>query len=147
MSTIFRSPPTLSASLVEPSDCHTAHFATSWLQPDTAVISAHGEIDAANALEFVDYALRHTALIRHLVIDLSGVEFCGTAGFSALHTLNVRAAGEDIEWALVPSTPVSRLLRLCDPDSALPVRASAEAALSKRQDEQKPLLQLVPESR
>jgi anti-anti-sigma factor len=147
MSTIFHSPSTSSASLLEPSDCHTAHFATRWLQPDTALITAHGEIDAANALEFVDYALRHTALIRHLVVDLSGVEFCGTAGFSALHTLNVRAAGVDIEWALVPSTPVTRLLRLCDPDSALPVCASAEAALSTLQGEQKPLLQLVPKSR
>ena len=51
-----------------------------------AVITAHGELDAANAQEFVDYALRHAAHIDRLVLDLTGVEFFGTAGFSALHT-------------------------------------------------------------
>ena len=65
-----------------------------------SVITAHGELDAANAQEFVDYALRHAARINRLVLDLSGVEFFGTSGFSALHTLNVRCAGESIEWAL-----------------------------------------------
>ncbi|HEX2214736.1 MAG TPA: STAS domain-containing protein [Mycobacterium sp.] len=146
MSTSHSQPP-LSASLLEPTDCHTAHFATRWLQPDTSVVTAHGDIDAANAQEFVNYALRHAALIKNLVLDLSGVDFFGTAGFSALHTLNVRAAGEDIEWALVPSASVSRLLRLCDPDSALPICASAEAALASLQGQSKPLLQLVAESR
>ena len=38
------------------------------------------------------------------MLDLTGVDFFGTAGISALHTLNVRCAGEKIGWALVPST-------------------------------------------
>ena len=147
MSTIFSAPPVAATSVLEPTDFHTAHFATRRLRPDTAVVSAHGEIDAANAQEFVTYALRHAPLIKKLVIDLSGVDFFGTAGFSALHALNVRAAGDDIEWALVPSTSVSRLLRLCDPDSALPVCASVEAALAAAQGQPKRLLQLVPQSR
>lgn len=138
---------TLSPSLIEPADCHTAHFATRWLQPDTSVVTAHGDIDAANAQEFVTYALRHAALIKSLVLDLSGVDFFGTAGFSALHTLNVRAAAENIQWAMVPSASVTRLLRLCDPDSTLPLCASAEAALSAVQGEPKPLLQLVAQPR
>ena len=145
MSTISHIPPTLSAASLEPTDCHTAHFATRWLQPDTSVVTAHGEIDAANALEFVEYALKHAALIKRLVIDLSSVEFFGTAGFSALHTLNVRGAGEGIEWALVPSASVTRLLRLCDPDHVLPVHAGIDAALAAVQGARKPLLQLVPE--
>ena len=37
------------------------YFATRWLHPSMAVITAHGELDAANAQEFVDYALRHAA--------------------------------------------------------------------------------------
>ncbi|MEO3761543.1 STAS domain-containing protein [Mycobacterium sp. B14F4] len=146
MSVISHSPPTSVASSLEPTDCHTAHFETRQPQPDTSVVSAHGEIDAANAQEFVNYALRHADLVKCLVIDLSGVEFFGTAGFSALHTLNVRAAGEGIEWALAPSVSVTRLLRLCDPDSALPVCPSVEAALSAVQRAPKPLLQLVPEA-
>ena len=132
---------------IEPTDCHTAHFATRWLQPSMTVIAAHGELDAANAQEFVDYALRHAAHIDRLVLDLTGVEFFGTAGFSALHTLNVRCAAEKIEWAMAPSAAVTRLLRICDPDSALPMSDSIEAALAAVQGEPRRLLQLVSKPR
>jgi anti-anti-sigma factor len=112
-----------------------------------AVVAAHGELDAANAQEFVDYALRHAAHIAGLVLDLGGVDFFGTAGFSALHTLNVRCAAESIEWAMAPSDAVTRLLRICDPDSALPVCSTVDAALAEMQGEPRRLLQLVPKAR
>ena len=134
-------------SLIEPSDCHAAHFATRWLQPSMAVIAAHGELDAANAQEFVDYALRHAPHMERLVLDLCGVDFFGTAGFSALHTLNVRCAAEKIEWAMTPSPAVTRLMRICDPDSTLPICDSVDAALAAVQGEPRRLLQLVPKSR
>ena len=133
-------------SFTEPTDCHAAHFATRWLEPSMAVITAHGELDAANAHEFVDYSLRHSAHTDRLVLDLTGIEFFGTAGFSALHTLNVRCAAEKIEWAMAPSAAVSRLLRICDPDSALPMCETVETALAAVQGEPRRLLQLVPES-
>jgi anti-anti-sigma factor len=133
--------------LTEPTDCHTAHFATRWLQPETAVITAHGEIDAANAQEFVDYALRHAPHTDRLVLDLTGVEFFGTAGFSALHSVNVRCAAEKIEWAMAPSSAVTRLLRICDPDSALPICDSVDTAVSAVQGEPRRLLQLVSKPR
>lgn len=139
--------PATPESLIEPADCHTAHFATRWLQPSLAVIATHGELDAANAQQFVDYALRHAAHIDRLVLDLTGVDFFGTAGFSALHTLNVRCAAEKIEWALAPSAAVTRLLRICDPDSALPICTSVETALSAVQGEPRRLLQLVAKPR
>jgi len=139
--------PEFPENLIEPADCHSAHFATRWLQPSMAVITAHGELDAANAQEFVDYALRHAPQTDRLVLDLTGVDFFGTAGFSALHTLNVRCAAEKIEWALAPSTAVTRLLRICDPDSALPISDSVDAALTAVQGEPRRLLQLVPKSR
>lgn len=139
--------PASPGGLIEPTICHTAHFATRWLQPSMAVITAHGDVDAANAQEFVDYALRHAPHIDRLVLDLSGVDFFGTAGFSALHTLNVRCVAEKIEWALAPSLAVTRLLRICDPDSALPICHSVDAALGAVQGEPHRLLQLVPKSR
>jgi anti-anti-sigma factor len=135
------------AALIEPTDCHTAHFATRWLQPEMAVITAHGEIDAANAQAFVDYALRHAADTDRLVLDLTRVEFFGTAGFSALHSVNVRCAAEKIEWALAPSRAVTRLLRICNPDSALPICDSVDAALAAVQGEPRRLLQLVSKPR
>ena len=146
MSTPYAGPGSPDA-LIEPTDCHTAHFATRWLQPSMAVISAHGELDAANAQQFVDYALRHAPHTDRLVLDLTGVDFFGTAGFSALHTLNVRCAAEKIEWAMAPSPAVSRLMRICDPDSTLPICDSVDAALTAVQGEPRRLLQLVPKSR
>ncbi|HEX7427008.1 MAG TPA: STAS domain-containing protein [Mycobacterium sp.] len=130
---------------VDRTESHTASFATRWLQPSVAVITAHGDLDASNAQDFVDYTLRHAARTQRLALDLSGVDFFGTAGFSALHTLNVRCAGAGVEWVLVPSNAVSRLLRICDPDSALPIAATVPAALSRLQAEQRRLLQLVSE--
>jgi anti-anti-sigma factor len=147
MSTVRDARPATPGSLIEPTDCHGAHFATRWLKPSVAVITVHGELDAANAPQFVDYSLRHAPHAERLVLDLSGVDFFGTAGFSALHTVNVRCAGEKIEWALVPSRAVTRLLQICDPDSALPICASVEAALSAVQGEPRRLLQLVSKSR
>ncbi len=124
-----------------------ARFAIRRLQPDTAVMTARGEIDAANAQDFVDYALSHAEGISRLVLDLSGVEFFGTAAFSSLHTLNVRCAGESIVWASVPSAAVIRLLRVCDPDSTLPFFDGVDAALAALQGEPRRLLQLVPKPR
>ncbi len=147
MSTTSPTQPASREPATESAHCRTAHFTIRWLQPDTAVISAHGEIDAANSQEFIDYALRHAAQINRLVLDLSGVEFFGTAGFSALHTFNVRCVGERIEWALTPSAGVARVLQICDPDWALPTYTSVDAALSAVQDSSQPLLQLVPKPR
>jgi anti-anti-sigma factor len=147
MSTTTHTQPASPESLIEPADSNAAHFATRWLPPDTAVITAHGEIDAANSQKLVDYALRHDARINRLVLDLSGVEFFGTSGFSALHVLNVRCAAESITWASVPSAAVTRLLRICDPDSALPFHGAVDAALSAVKGEPRRLLKLVPEAR
>lgn len=131
---------------VDRRESFAASFATRWLQPAVAVISAQGELDASNAEGLVDYALRDADRTQRLALDLSGVQFFGTAGFSALHTLNVRCAGAGIEWVLVPSAAVSRLLRICDPHSALPTANTMPAALSLLQAERR-LLQLVAEPR
>lgn len=147
MSTTTRPRPTTPESLIEPADSHAAHFATRWLPPHTVVITAHGEIDAANSQELVDYAFRHGDRINRLVLDLTGVDFFGTSGFSALHTLNVRCAGESIRWASVPSTAMTRLLRICDPDSTLPFFGGVDTALSAMQGEPRRLLELVPKAR
>ena len=72
----------------------TAHFATRWLPSSTAIVTAHGELDAANADEFFSYAASHSGRMTQLVLDLTGVDFFGTSGFSALHSLNVRCAAD-----------------------------------------------------
>jgi anti-anti-sigma factor len=129
----------------EPCICRTAHFTTRHVQPTTTLITAAGELDAANAHQFVDYALRDPG--QALVLDLTGVEFFGTAAFSAIHTLNVRCAGRGVDWVLVPSRAVARLLRVCDPDATLPVAGSVEAAVAELHGGGPPLLKLVAQLR
>ena len=90
--------------------------------------------------------MRHAEFTDRMVIDLTGLTFFATAGFTALHTLNVQCVGEEIRWALVPSAAVNRLLRICDPDSALPVSSDVDDALTTVHSEPPRLLQLVPES-
>lgn len=127
--------------------CRTAHFRTSWPETATAVVAVSGELDAANGIGFVDYALRHADTMQRLVVDLSGLTFFSTAGFSALHTLNVRCVGENIRWVLVPGKAVNRLLRICDPDVALPVCTDADDAVTAVHAEPPRLLELVAEPR
>ncbi|MDG4664211.1 STAS domain-containing protein [Mycobacterium sp. 236(2023)] len=126
--------------------CRTAYFETAWPQSATAVVKAHGELDAANGITFVNYALRHSATTNWLVVDLSGLSFFSTAGFSALHTLNVRCVGEDIRWAVVPGKAVRRVLKICDPDSALPICADISDALTAVQQEPPQSFQLIPQT-
>lgn len=127
--------------------CHTARFDTSWTDPATAVVSGHGEVDAANGNRFVEYALRHADKTQWLIVDLSGLSFFSTAGFSALHTLNVQCVGEDIRWALVPGDAVERVLRICDPDSALRVCPDITSALTAVQEDPPRSFELIAKPR
>ena len=138
--------PAASDALIEPIDCHAAHFATRWLRPSLAMISAHGELDAANAQEFVDYALRHADRIDCLVLDLPDVDFFGTAGFSALHTLNARCAPEKSTGSCAQPgrQPAAANLRSGPDVTDLRLRPGRTAAV---QGEPRRLLQLVAQPR
>ncbi|WP_135453176.1 STAS domain-containing protein [Mycobacterium sp. DL99] len=110
---------------------HTrAEFCAQWLWPATAVISVHGELDASNAAELTECGIRNSRPSGQLVLDMTEVEFFGAGCFACLHTLNVRCAGENIDWVLIPSTAVSRVLGICDPACALPTSTGLPTALS-----------------
>ncbi|MBV8860382.1 MAG: STAS domain-containing protein [Mycobacterium sp.] len=123
----------------------SARFTAQW-GPSFVVVTAHGELDASNAHQLADYVQRCATHSRSVILNLSGLDFFGTAGFSALHTINVRCAAADVRWAVVPSRAVSRLLGICDPDSALPVTKSVPAILEENEEPRR-LLQLIPQSR
>ena len=129
----------------EPWENHTARFTAEW-GPSLVVITAHGELDASNANHLADYVQRCAAHSKSIILNLTGLEFFGTAGFSALHTINVRCAGADVRWTVVPSKAVTRLLRICDPDNTLPLATSVPDSRDDN-DERLRLLQLVPQSR
>lgn len=125
----------------------TAQFQTTWPQDGTAVVAVFGELDAANGADFVDYAMAQAERAQRLVIDLSGLTFFATAGFTALHNLNVQTVGQEVRWALASGASVQRVLRICDPDATLPVFVDIDDALGAVQQDPPPLLHLVTESR
>lgn len=127
----------------QPLENHTARFTADY-SLSGAVITVEGELDAANAGELAEFVQRRAAHCKSVIVDLSGVEFFGTAGFSALHTVNVRCAGADVRWVVVPSPAVSRVLRICDPDNALPV---AESVADANDLQPHQLFELIPQSR
>ena len=73
-------------------------------------IAAVGDIDALNARELGHYLERHTGNSRQLVLDLRAVDFFGSHGFTALYYISVHCARSDVDWAIVGSPAVRRLL-------------------------------------
>lgn len=104
------------------------------LSTTTVLVAGFGEIDAASAAQLSESIEGHLTGYRQLVLDLSRLEFFGTAGYSVLHRVHSRCARAGVEWVLVPGPEVERLLRVCDPDAILPTApniVSAVAALAR----------------
>jgi anti-anti-sigma factor len=100
---------------------HRATFSACHLSETTVLVTVKGEIDAANRRALSDYVERHVAGWPRLVLDLSGVEFFGTAGFATLHHVNVICAQYRATWALRVGAELRRFLKICDPDDLLPL--------------------------
>lgn len=109
---------------------HPVRFDTRWMTSTTAIVSVYGDIDGSNASTLADYAFVNAVRCRGLILDLNGVTFFGTDGFSALHRVSVRCAHAEIGWMLVPGAAVSRLLRICDPHGSLPASDTVSVALA-----------------
>lgn len=125
----------------------TAQFTARW-EPSGTLVTVDGELDAANADQLAAYVRNAIGRSRRVILDLRGLKFIGTAGFSALHRINVVCSGAQVDWAMAPSPAVARLLRICDPDGTLPVTtAAAEPLLGPGDDEPESLLQLVTQPR
>ncbi|WP_083665987.1 STAS domain-containing protein [Mycobacterium sp. NS-7484] len=94
-----------------------------------ALIRVIGDIDAANANQLVDQ-FHQAAWCEWLVLDLTTVEFMGTAGLAALRAINARCAEGNVQWALVAGRAVSQLLAVCGHDQTFPTSESLTAALA-----------------
>lgn len=94
------------------------------------LITASGDVDASTAPGLCDSVQRHAAGYRQLVLDLSDVDFFGTAGYSLLHRLHARCAHTAVDWVLVAGSEVARLLRVCDPDGILPTAPNIVSAVA-----------------
>lgn len=117
---------------------HTAKFTIHWGRSG-AVVAADGEIDAANAEPFADYARRCADCCEWLILDLAELAFIGTVGFTALQSVSARCAAAQTRLMVVPSPAVTSVLRICDPQSRLPLVRSLADALADVQKSGRPL--------
>lgn len=113
------------------------------------VIAATGELDASNIHNLTDYTRSWLGGGRWLILDLSRLDFLGAQGIRSLFEIADECQRSGIEWALVPSHPVSRLLRICDKHARLPAASSIDQALERfsAPARARGLLQLVTKSR
>lgn len=119
-----------STPLPTPAKGQLARMETHRVKLSVTIVSVVGDIDQTNALTFSDYSLGQLVSCHGLILDLTGVEFFGAAGFSELHRISVSCARAGITWALIPGTAVSLILRVCDPDGLLPAIDTVSAALT-----------------
>ena len=63
-----------------------------------------------------------------LLLDMRAVDFFGAQGFSALHFVSVRCSRLDVDWVVVGSRSVLRLLAILDPDRELPLADDFDSA-------------------
>jgi anti-anti-sigma factor len=112
------------------------------------VVTATGEVDASNIERVTRYIRATLRGDRPLVVDLSELSFFGAQGIPALFSVGEACVKAGIDWAVVASHPVQRLLRIGDKDNQLPAVGSVSDAL-ERLTSPKParrLLQLVTKS-
>src|SRR5206468_9236661 len=93
-------------------------------------VAVLGEIDAVNGRALGRFVGRHTRVSGQLVLDLRGVDFCGTEAFTALYYISVHCARRDVDWMIVASHSVRRLLSICDPEGELPLVDNLASALA-----------------
>ena len=115
---IFRPDP---ASADELQRCGRATFAVRHPSSARVAVAVMGEIDAVNGRALGHYVERHTGISKQLVLDLRAVDFFGTQGFTALYYISVHCARSDVDWMIIGSHPVRRLLSVCDPGGELPL--------------------------
>lgn len=120
-----------------------AHFDVSAIGTSIVLQAITGEIDAANATSVSDFAEANLNSAERLVLDLRGLTFFGTHGFSAVHRVNVICSRHGVRLALLVGVEVDRILRICDPGGGLPVARTLDAAISSVVSPASPHLRLV----
>jgi anti-anti-sigma factor len=87
----------------------------------TLLVTVEGDVDATNGRALAQYVESRVAGSACLELDLRLVDFFGTAGFAALHNVNVTCSRYDVSWVLRAGRQLRRLLAMCDPDGSLPL--------------------------
>ncbi|MFB1299187.1 STAS domain-containing protein [Mycobacterium sp. pW049] len=119
------------ASTDDQQRCGSAVFDVRHCSSHRVAVAVIGEVDAVNGRELGRYVERHTGISRQLVLDLRAVDFFGSFGFTALYYISVHCSRNDVDWAIVGSPAVRRLLSICDPEGELPLVDDLATALGR----------------
>ena len=93
-------------------------------QPSTTVVvTVEGEVDATNNHALARYVESQVAGSTRLELDLRLVDFFGTAGFAALHNINVICSRCEVSWTIRAGRQLRRLVAICDLDGGLPLES------------------------
>ncbi|CAJ1587008.1 STAS domain-containing protein [[Mycobacterium] wendilense] len=111
--------------------CGRATFSVHPAAANRLRIAACGDVDAVNGRALGHFVEAHTGASQQLILDLRAVDFFGTQGFTALYYISVQCTRRDIDWMLLGSPPVHRLLRICDTSGELPLCSDLELALKR----------------
>ena len=108
-----------------------AVFTAHELTDGRVLIGVRGDVDATNRHALGRFVAGHARVSKQLILDLTGVDFFGSQGFTALYYVSVQCARRDVDWMIAGGRTVLRILRICDPDGELPLIADLQAALAR----------------
>ncbi|ORW05918.1 STAS domain-containing protein [Mycobacterium kyorinense] len=93
------------------------------------VVTISGAVDAMNVERVSEYSRHFVLSDKPLILDLSGVDCLASDGIRLLYRIDddCRAAG--VEWALIASPAVSRVLQITNDDGMFPTAESVHEAL------------------
>ncbi|KOS57286.1 STAS domain-containing protein [Rhodococcus rhodochrous] len=99
----------------QPPLCRTssgADFSTERISSALVRVAVAGELDMRNAPALCSYAGARLHTSSRVVLDLSDVDFFGSAGLTVFEELDTLARRRNSRWALVGGRAVDRLLRV-----------------------------------
>lgn len=105
---------------------HYRHLAT--------VVHIRGEIHDANVDRISDHIARFTLGENPLVLDVADVGEFAEAGISLLYAFDADCRAAGVDWTLVASSAVTKVLDDTGHDASFPIMRSVHEALQDRAD-------------
>lgn len=106
------------------------------------VVTVSGNIDGTNVDRVSGYVRRFILAEKPFVLDLNGVNTFTVQSISLLDTVDDACRATGVEWSLIASGPVTRMLR--DEQVDFPITASVPDALNHFADVINERRQLLP---
>jgi anti-anti-sigma factor len=93
------------------------------------VVTISGAVDLKNIDQVSEYSRRFILPDKAFVLDLRGVDYFASEGVTFLQRIDEDCRAAGMEWALVASPVVNRVLRIVDEEASFPGAASVHEAL------------------